>query len=60
VIVEVEHSDESIDLAYYFAANHNRASLVLEGFRKTLDANIYLYDGLLSSMQKHERLQHST
>jgi pyrroloquinoline quinone (PQQ) biosynthesis protein C len=60
VTVEVEHSDESIDLAYYFVAKHNKETQVLNGFTKVLDANIHLYEGFLSSMQKHERLQQHT
>lgn len=50
VSIELEHSDESLELALYF----NRlgaAESVEYGMKGILDANIHLYDGLLAAMQ---------
>ncbi len=49
VTVEVEHSEESVQLAVFFADTEDGAESVLEGLAGVLDANIHLYDGLLKA-----------
>ncbi|MCC7530084.1 MAG: iron-containing redox enzyme family protein [Candidatus Melainabacteria bacterium] len=49
VTVEVEHSDESVALAVFFADRENGVESVLDGLQGVLDANILLYDGLLAA-----------
>ncbi|HEY9678146.1 MAG TPA: iron-containing redox enzyme family protein [Drouetiella sp.] len=53
VAVEAEHTDESIQLADYFINKHNAQSAVEHGLNGVLDANVYLYDGLLSAMVRN-------
>jgi hypothetical protein len=48
--VEAEHTDESIQLAEYFIEKHNARSAVEHGLNGVLEANISLYDGLLSAL----------
>lgn len=50
VAIEAEHTDESLALALYFIEHHQAADAVLFGLTGVLDANIHLYDGLLSSL----------
>lgn len=52
VNVEAEHTDESIQLAEYFIAKHNATNAVEYGLRGVLDGNVWLYDGLLSSLTR--------
>ena len=54
VSVEAEHSDESIQLAEYFIDNHNAAKAVEHGLNGVLQANVFLYDGLLDSLIKNQ------
>lgn len=49
VTVEVEHSEDSVALAVFFADTENGVESVLEGLEGVLDANIHLYDGLLAA-----------
>ena len=49
VTVEVEHSEESVALAVFFADTENGVESVLEGLESVLDANVHLYDGLLAA-----------
>lgn len=48
--IELEHSDESVALAMYFVEKQNELASVEYGLNGVLDANIHLYDGLLSSI----------
>lgn len=50
VQVEVEHSDESLALANFFMADERHISAVLLGLNGVLDANMFLYDGLLRAL----------
>lgn len=50
VRVEAEHTDESIQLAEYFIDQHNAVRAVEYGLNGVLEANVYLYDGLLSAV----------
>lgn len=49
VTVEAEHSDEALCLAEYFLAKNEHKKAVEYGFNGVLDANRYLYDGLMES-----------
>ncbi len=49
VTVEVEHSDESVALAVFFADTKDGVDSVLEGLEGVLNANMQLYDGLLAA-----------
>lgn len=49
VTVEAEHSDEALCLAEFFLVKNNHKKAVEYGFRGVLDANCYLYDGLMES-----------
>ncbi len=49
VTVEVEHSEESVALAVFFADTEEGVESVLDGLQGVLDANILLYDGLLAA-----------
>jgi hypothetical protein len=51
VTVEADHTEESLALAQYFMTNEDDAAAVLFGLNGVLDANVSLYDGLLSSLQ---------
>jgi hypothetical protein len=50
VTIEAEHCDESLALALYFIEKHNALASVEYGMTGILDANISLYDGLLSAL----------
>lgn len=49
VTVEVEHSEDSVALAVFFADTEEGVESVLEGLQCVLDANVHLYDGLLAA-----------
>jgi len=49
VTVEVEHSEESVALAIFFADTEDGAESVIHGLNAVLDANVHLYDGLLKA-----------
>lgn len=49
VTVEVEHSEDSVALAVFFADTEDGAESVLHGLNAVLDANVHLYDGLLQA-----------
>lgn len=49
VNVEVQHSEESVQLAVFFADTEDGVASVLDGLQGVLDANILLYDGLLAA-----------
>lgn len=51
VAVEVEHCDESLELALYFIERCGAWDAVEFGMRGVLDANVFLYDGLLAALQ---------
>jgi hypothetical protein len=51
VAVEVEHSDESLQLALYFIERYSAGDAVEFGMRGVLDANVLLYDGLLAAVR---------
>lgn len=48
VAIEEEHTDESLALALYFIEHHHADDSVEYGLRGVLDANMFLYDGLLT------------
>ncbi len=50
VTVEIEHCDESLDLALHFIERYDSLEAVEFGMRGVLDANVRLYDGLLASL----------
>jgi hypothetical protein len=50
VMIEEEHSDESVALAVYFIENHGAEKAVEYGLNGVLDANVHLYDGLLQAI----------
>ena len=50
VTVEVEHCDESLDLALHFIERYGAHNAVDFGMRAVLDANMRLYDGLLAAL----------
>lgn len=50
VVIELEHSDESLALAEYFIAEHQARQAVEFGFYGVLEANCHLYDGLLAAI----------
>lgn len=50
VQVECEHSDESVALALYFIENYDDFEAVEFGLSGVLDANLHLYDGLISTL----------
>jgi len=50
VTVEVEHCDESLDLALHFIEHYRAQEAVEFGMRGVLDANVRLYDGLLAAL----------
>lgn len=52
VTIEEAHRDESVALAKYFEEKHDAAKSVELGLRGILDANIYLYDGLLAALME--------
>lgn len=52
VTIEQEHRDESVALAKYFQEKHDAAKSVEFGLKGILDANIYLYDGLLAALME--------
>lgn len=52
VTIEQEHRDESVALAKYFEEKHDAAKSVELGLKGILDANIYLYDGLLAALME--------
>lgn len=52
VTIEQEHRDESVALAKYFEERHDAAKSVEFGLKGVLDANIYLYDGLLAALME--------
>ncbi len=54
VSVEADHTDESIQLAEYFIDKHNAIKAVEHGLNGVLEANVSLYDGLLSSLIKNQ------
>ncbi len=56
VNVEAEHTDESIQLAEYFIDRHNAARAVEHGLIGVLDANVFLYDGLLNALTKRNQM----
>lgn len=49
VTVEAEHRDEALALAEYFLSSDKAKKAVEYGFKGVLDANCYLYDGLMES-----------
>ncbi len=49
VTVEVEHSEDSVALAVFFADTDDGVESVLDGLEGVLDANVHLYDGLLAA-----------
>ncbi len=49
VTVEVEHSEDSVALAVFFADTEDGVESVLDGLEGVLDANVHLYDGLLAA-----------
>jgi hypothetical protein len=49
VTVEVEHSEDSVALAVFFADTEDGVESVLKGLKSVLDANVHLYDGLLAA-----------
>ncbi len=51
--VEAEHTDESIQLAEYFIENHNAQRAVEHGLYGVLEANTWLYDGLLNALTEN-------
>jgi hypothetical protein len=51
VVIEEEHSDDSVALALYFIENHDQAKSVDYGMKGVLDANLHLYDGLLQAIE---------
>jgi hypothetical protein len=51
VNVEAEHSDESLALALHFIERHGAQEAVMFGMQSVLDANVRLYDGLLSALK---------
>lgn len=51
VLLEQEHMDESVALAVYFAERHDAFDAVQVGLQGVLDANLHLYDGLLSALK---------
>lgn len=50
VMIEEEHSDESIALALHFIENHKASAAVEYGMKGVLGANVHLYDGLLQAI----------
>jgi hypothetical protein len=50
VSVEVEHCDESLDLALHFIQGYDAQEAVDFGLRGVLAANVRLYDGLLAAL----------
>lgn len=50
VATEIEHGNESLELALYFICEHGASTAVERGFNGVLAANIRLYDGLLESI----------
>ncbi len=50
VFIEAEHTDESLELALCFMDSANGMKSVEHGLNGVLDANLHLYDGLLSSL----------
>ncbi|HEY9760488.1 MAG TPA: iron-containing redox enzyme family protein [Oculatellaceae cyanobacterium] len=51
VTVEADHTEESLALARYFMKSDDDVAAVLHGLNGVLDANVSLYDGLLSALQ---------
>lgn len=51
VLIEQEHTDESVALALYFAQKHQAFEAVKVGLEGVLDANVDLYDGLLEALE---------
>ncbi len=51
VTVEADHTAESLALAHYFMTSSRNVAAVLFGLHGVLDANMSLYDGLLSALQ---------
>jgi hypothetical protein len=51
VLLEQEHTNESVALAVFFAQNHDAFASVQAGMSGVLDANVHLYDGLLSALK---------
>ncbi len=49
--IEAEHSDESLDLALFFIEHHGCSDAVEHGLQATLNANVFLYDGLLAAIK---------
>lgn len=52
VMVEVEHSEESVALAVFFAGSQEGIDSVLYGLEGVLNANVTLYDGLLAAASR--------
>ncbi len=52
--VELEHCDDSLALALYFAESQDCLASVEYGLKMILDANIKLYDGLLSAIFQND------
>lgn len=50
VLLEQEHTSESVQLAVYFATNNDAIKSVTVGMNGVLDANVHLYDGLLAAL----------
>jgi len=50
VIIEAEHTDESLSLALYFIERHGALAAVEFGMMRLLEANMDLYAGLLSAL----------
>ena len=51
VMIEEEHSDESLMLALYFIEERQAFAFVEAGMKGILDANCHLYDGLLTALR---------
>lgn len=51
VVIEAEHTDESLALALYFIETNRSRSSVEFGLLGILQANLHLYDGLLSCLR---------
>jgi hypothetical protein len=51
VMIEEEHSDESVALALHFVQNYAADKAVEYGMTGVLNANVHLYDGLLLALR---------
>lgn len=51
VLLEQEHTNESMALAVFFARNRDAMESVQVGMSGVLDANMHLYDGLFAALK---------